>query len=466
MEHSMKRSKKSLFTGLIAIQALSIISVAWSETAVTPLNKNTITRQFDHVVVLGKDLKENLNQPISRMRLYVLKDGKMQPTPFQIDEVTDDGDWVLPNMSPYLDEKMVSKAELIKDEPPEVMDENDELAFMITDIGDRAAPSLWPAGWLCADEITLTDPLTKDQGWAYLFSFSNPPDPSPVDYVEYRLPENKGDKIITDNYTMGFSHEVSMTPDYLDFKDGVNHLDRMKSRIYLRMFGIIKFDRNENDMKSKMWRYKDGPVRAVRMVRSSVRLVRNLQSPKFYSETRYYRNATLFPMRIKLPKMPQRVVNEAFVDSGGDWRNFYGWKVRLNTDERWLNVDGKMDEEEKNINKEGARWFILKGPGKAMIMFLKFLEDYGNGTEFYYLDDAVTEFPPEFQPGQVPFIGYRISDLQKASGWKQWEINVITFYINQEYTETELLRALNIFDNPIRITARGFNNTNLDMVKK
>ncbi len=462
----MKRSKNSFFACLAITLALSIVSVAWSEKAAIPLTENTITRTFDHVVVLGKDLKENLNKPISQMRLFALKDGKMQPIPFQIDEVTDDGYWVLPNKSPYLDKKTASKAVLIQDEPPEVMDENDQMAFMITDIGDRVAPSFWPAGWLYADEITLTDPLTNDHGWAYLFSFTNSPDPSPVDYVEYRLPEDKKDKIITGNYRLGFSHEVSITPDHLDFGDGVNCLDRMKSRMYFRFFGIFTFDRNENDIKSMMWQYKDGSVRAVRMVRSSIRLIGNIQSPQLNSETLYYGNATVLPMQVKLPKMPKGIVNEAFVDSGGDWRKFYGWKARLNTDENWLSIDGKMDEVEKNIKTEGARWFILKGPGRAMIMFLNFLEDYGNGTEFHYLDDAVTEHPPEFHPGQVPLIGYRIRDLQKASGWEKWEIRVITFYINEEYTEKELLGALNIFDNPIQIKTRGFNSTNQDVVKK
>ncbi len=466
MEEKMKGSKKSLFAGLVIILALSVVSTAWSETVATPLGKNAITREFDHVVVHGKDLKENLNKPISQMRLFVLKDGKMQPTPFQIDEVTDDGDWVLPYKSPYLEQKMASKAVLIQDDPPEIMDENDQMAFMITDIGDRAAPSLWPAGWLYADEIILTDPLTKDQGWVYLFSFPTPPDPNPVDYVEYRLPEDKKDRIFTDNYTMGFSHEVPSTPDYIDYGDGINCLDRMKMRTFFRFFYIIKFERNENDTKSMVFQYKDGPVRAVRMVRSSFRLVGNLQSPQLSSETLYYRNATVLPMRIKLPKIPDGIINEAFVDSGGDWRNLHGWKVRLNTDERRLNVDGKMDEVEKNINTEGARWYILKGPGKAMIIFLKFLEDYGNTTKFHYLDDAVTEYPPEFHPGQVPFIGYRIRDLQKACGREKWEIKVISFYINQEHTEEELLGALNIFDNPIEINARGFNSTNPQCLNK
>ena len=171
----MKRTKKSLVLCIVPFLALFLVSTAWSEKVVTSLNKNTITRLFDHVVVMGSDLEENLNKPIPQMRLYALKDGKMQPVPYQIDEITEDGDWVLTHKSPYLSEKDEAKSILLQDDPPEIMDENDQLAFMITDVGDRADPSAWPSGWIYADEITLTDPLTNEQGWIYLLSFNNPP---------------------------------------------------------------------------------------------------------------------------------------------------------------------------------------------------------------------------------------------------------------------------------------------------
>ncbi len=451
----MKRTKKSFALSAVPFLALFLVSTAWSETAVTPDNKNTITRLFDHIVVMGSDLKENLNKPIPQMRLYAFKDGKMQPAPFQIDEVLDNGDWVLPNKSPYLTEKQAAKSILLQDDPPEIMDENDELAFMITDVGDQADPAVWPSGWIYADEIMLTDPMTNERGWVYLLSFSSPPERSPVDYVEYRLPENKRDRIYSENFTLGFSHEVPITQDYASFNDGDNIYDRLKIRIFYRFFYVLKFDRNENDMDSLVWQYKDGPVRAVRMVRSSIRLVRNLQSPKVSSETLYYKNAVLMPMRIK-GSLPSGIVNEAYFDSGSDFRDRYGWKVRLNTDERWLSVDGKMDELEKTVNTDGARWFILKGPGRAMILFLHFDEDPGLDKKMHYLDDDVNEHPPEFHPGQVPFIGFHIFGMEKVT--TDISFHVICFYLNKEYSEEELIRAMNIFDNPIQKDVLGLTN--------
>ncbi len=455
----MKQTKKNFALSIFPFLTLFLVSTAWSETVVTPIDKNTLVRQFDNLIVMGSELKENLGKPIPLMRLFACRDGKMQPIPYQIDELTEDGDWVLPHKSPYLSEKQAKKSKLIRENPHQVMDENDELVFMAPDAGDRAAPSDWPAGWLHADEITLTDPLTNEQGWVYLLSFSNPPEPSPVDYVEYNLPPDKKDGIQTDFFTLGFSHEVPITYDYEDFNDGNNIYDRLKVRMFFRFFRFIKFDRNENDMKSTLWQYKDGPVRVVRMVRSSIRLIGQFQSPQVNSETLYYRNFYLIPFRLKILKLPKGVVNEAFVDSGSDFRDLYGWKVRLNTDERWMTVDGKMDEVEKNIKTDGGRWYFCQGPGKAWIAFMNFAEDYGMETKFSYLDDDVNEHPPEFHPGQVPYIGWRVYGLEKAREFSTWHLKSMCFFLKGEYSEPEILQLVSNVDNPIQISVEGLNNT-------
>ncbi len=447
---------KNLVFNFCLFSVLFLLPPAWSTENELPLEQNTITRQFDHIVVKGSELKENIYRSIPLLGLYAFKAGKMEPIPFQVDEITEKGNWVLPHKSPYLDKKTATKSKLLQEKPPLVIDENDELVFMITDIGDRAAAADWPLGWQYADELTLTDPLSNDQGWVYLFSFLKPQALSPVDYVEYQLPADKKDKIYTDNYTMGFSHEVPLTQDFFDFGDGINRFDRLKMRMFFRFFYIIKFARNENEFQSCVWQYKDGPIRVVRMVRSSVNLVRNLQSPKVNSETLYYSNATLMPIRITLPKMIASVLNDAYISSGGDYRNLNDWKARLNTDERWLSIDGKMDEVEKDIKTKGARWYIMRGQGKAIICYLHFLEDYNMTTEFHYLDDKNTEYPPEFHPGQIPYMGFRINDLHKIGDKRSFGLNIIIFYLSKEYSDQELLRAMNIFDNPLKKEVQGF----------
>ena len=110
----------------------------------------------------------------------------------------------------------------------------------------------------------------------------------------------------------------------------------------------------------------------------------------------------------------------------------------------------------KSIKTRGARWFIIRGSGKAMIAYVHFLEDYGMETEFIYLDDDTNGRPPEFSSGQVPFIGFHIKELHKLRDKDHFHLNIILFYLKDEYTDGELLGAMNIFKHPVRIEVEGF----------
>jgi hypothetical protein len=280
--------------------------------------------------------------------------------------------------------------------------------------------------------------------------------------VEYRFAEQGREELIhSDCFTLGFSHEVPITWDLITANDGVNVIDRMKLRMHARFFHMFDVDRNEIDFRSRLWQYKDGPVRVVRRVRSSIKLVANLQSPSVSSETLYYRNAVLLPFRVKIPFMPKTVASDLYFEGGVDYRDLYGWKVRLNTDERWLTVDGRMDADENSIKTDGARWFIMKGPQKAMIYYLTMCneKELNLRRRFHYLDDDKQINPPEFHPAQVPYIGYLVDHLEDLRGG-EFRFFVIAFFLDQDYSEEELMRAMNVFDNPVRVEVQSVSAPN------
>jgi len=369
------------------------------------------------------------------------------------------GDRVLPKKAPYLNEQQYKENKLIREDPHEIMDNNDELSFMVTDIGDKAAPSDWPGDWLYADELTIKDPLTGAQAWVYLYSFADPPEPSPVNYVKYQLSDGQEDKIHTDIYTIGFSLKNPILQNYLDFNDGDNVVDQSKFRFYYSFFNnLIELDFTENRMESILWQYKEGPIRVIRLVRSSFRILNKISSPPITSETFCYRNAFAAPYRFKKIPVPKGIIDESFVNSMSDYRGCHGWKVRLNTDERWLTVDGEMDEIEKNIKTDNARWYIFKNSKKAFIGSLNFAEDYGLKTNFFYLDDNINAFPPESSPGQIPCIGYHMSGFEDVE-YSTVQFKGTSFYFNEETSEQELLLTIDIIDNPLKISSQGFNNS-------
>jgi len=458
----MKKSAK--IRGVTFILFLMLLPAILPSVAGTaPLSGSghkTITRQFDHIIIKGKALTAHLGKAITPMRLYAFKAGKMQPIPFQIDERTEKGHWVLTQKSPFLSEKKRSKMRLNVDEPPLIFDENDELAFMIRDTGSRAASTHWPPGYLIADEIVLADPLTGEHSWAYLFSFAGQKKRSPVDYVDYRISKRVvKDRLYADNYIIGFSHTLPISWDYLQFtNDKDNILDRLKIRIHSTVFHFFKLYWTEHHLESRLWQYKDGPIRVIRMVRSSIKLIAGLKSPGVYSETVYYKNAVLLPFRIKLNFSPKGIVQDTFFDSGLDYRNCYGWKLKLNTDGRWLNIDGNMDDAENSIESagaEGARWYILKGPAQSIVASLHVLGEFDIKREFSYLDDKLVEHPPEYQPGQVPYIGYKVLNLENLPKGT-FRFFVINYYLNRDYSEQEIMRAIDSYSNPIKVSIRGY----------
>ena len=107
-------TQKGIVIALILSILVMVIPPAGAAEEEVVLAENSISRLFDHVVVKGNALKGHLHKPIPQMRLYAFIEGKMSPVPFQIDEVTEDGDWVLPHKSPYLDKEHAKKSTLIR----------------------------------------------------------------------------------------------------------------------------------------------------------------------------------------------------------------------------------------------------------------------------------------------------------------------------------------------------------------
>jgi len=96
--------------------------------------RKSMTRSDDFVVIQGAALRKSLQKPISKMSLMAAVNGELQPIPFQIDEINSDGEWVLPDHPPYL---TGAKVRFDKDDDNGLIDENDELVFMIRDSGNR-----------------------------------------------------------------------------------------------------------------------------------------------------------------------------------------------------------------------------------------------------------------------------------------------------------------------------------------
>ncbi|UCD84544.1 MAG: hypothetical protein JSU92_14955 [Deltaproteobacteria bacterium] len=416
--------------------------------------KKTMTRTEDFVVVHGRKLKNNLYKTIRNMSLFSSIGGRARPIPFQIDELNPEGEWVLTKIPLHLQGTSIEPE---KDDDNGHLDKNDELVFMVRDSGDRIPKEQYPQGALAVDEITLADPIDGNKSWVYLCSFLENPPRSDKDYVDYVFPKDQMDYVISGNYKIGYTPELPNSPSYISIGGSKNILDRMKIRFTVKILGI-PFDFNEDLFWSRLSLYNDGPIRVIRRTRNAIQLTKTFRSSSAAIENVMYDNASVVPFRIKLPvslKWLKRIFNMTG-RSGADFQNMHGWQVKTNVDPRWLNVDGKMDEIEKEIGGENFNWFVVKGPEGAFMIRAIFnrkpdgsFQDTPLSSSLYYLDDDTALDPPESVPGQSPHIGYWMNGMNELPRGTFYIYPIM--YLIKNYKEGAENDFIKILDQQIRV---------------
>lgn len=406
-------------------------------------------RTLEPVVVRGSDLVNTRGRPVANLALMAMVGGALKPVPFQVDELDRDGQRCLlsgPNGPNKHD------VTLLKDSPPDVLDDNDELVFMAGDSGDQAGQGALPADAVAMDEVALTDGGSGKTAWLYLVAFESAAPRNPTRYLQY-VPTNgsEGDKVIGSAYRLHFYRDDPITAWFLGMGgDDDNILDNMKVRFHSQVLGILSIDRTNEDLGSRLWGYTDGPVRVIRQIRSSIRLVSRLKSPSITSDMMLYRQSFQMPVRISLPFTPAGLVSNVHFTGTVDCRDRKGWKVRLSSDERWLNVDGRMDETELSVKRENARWFIIRGPGKAMISQFSMRAAVQLPASFHYNDDASGSYAPEAKRGEVPAVGFHVKDGEKLPRGAV-HFFVSAFGVLGNSSEDDLVRTAKMLEQPLKV---------------
>lgn len=227
---------------------------------------NSIDREHDAIIISGKMLAPFAGAPIGDLFLYSFDSQSQTFTqiPFQFDERGISG---------------TDTSFFIIDD--NFLDEDDELVFMASDLGDRdpANPPIAPGTWL-SDAVSMTNPrveisltdvigsstLSKNQGlaqgWAYLFRSSSLTKEFTEDYVTYSAPTNGANDSV-DGETYRVRSATNGLFNFLSFLPGTtNLLERQKIRGTTTLFLLPTFD--EDDFSFVSVQKIDGPVRVIR----------------------------------------------------------------------------------------------------------------------------------------------------------------------------------------------------------
>jgi len=464
-----RRLPRLVFSALLlGALGLAAAPVSVSDASESPSRQDEkasggmMTRSADPVVIKGKEFPSMKGLGLDGFRLFVFSRGQWQPVPFQIDEMDGDGFYVLP--SGKRPNKDTGKGERAGE-----LDDDDELVFMVSDVGEKA-PSGRGQGGLgerCAAEIEVRDPSTGAKGWAYLLWFEHPPAPSPTDYVRF---DPRQDRVFAQAYTLGYSPAKDLVyTTYMaiphsgsgaDLTDA-SLLDRVNIRFTASIFlKSITFSRNEDDFVSEVIAYKDGPVRVMRRVANSMRLALGVQSPKIIAYSVYYRDSIETPNTMHLPVGLGSVAKSIYFEGGSDYtHNAFGMQFYCSEDTRGFLADGRMSPQERSLEQAEHEWTVMSGPQGTIMSRVEMGQGLKGvlGKRLIYIDDLERSNAPEDEPGTTPKIGFALTNiLALKKGTYYYNVH---FYFLPSYVPGREKPYLDIIDHPVEVRVQGLGSS-------
>jgi hypothetical protein len=373
-----------------------------------------LSSHYYPVVLQGRDLPPLLDVPIDRISLYAFRDNTLGPIPFQIDRRDRKGRFQIPaDENDLLTEKGA------------LFDENDECVFMVSDAGGK--PAALPAGLniSLAVEIILTD--REDGRNLRVYALVSPEatgDTAAQDYVTYH---GEDDSVESETYRVSFSSKKPFLIDTILWKEAVTHryapnfTDTAKIRHRGKLFRQFDFLRTQADYKSRLVAVKDGPVRVIRRTVNKIRVLWKLRTPSILIDSIHYANAFYMDTILDLPFRPGLFFSDietVLTIDGRDISSLPLTKVYNEAASGGVIIDGKMAEEEENLNRSGGSSLIVSNRFGKILVALEFDKDSPISAASYLVDDVQRPDPPENVPGQFGNLGFI------TTGWEQIDTSV------------------------------------------
>jgi len=369
---------------LIALAAIATVTFFISPAAAQTLAAD---RQYEPVILTGKEFPEfsNNTAALSQLFLYKYGGGAWTQIPFQFDEVEPDS--ITPANSTYFrrgDGRL---------------DDQDELAIMARDAGDKAPTNAWinDASALTSQryEIELTDPVNSNKGYVYLFrSTTLSVQPTVKDYVTYVAPPQAGkgnDVIRGQSYEEGHLEQNgtsnSLVVSVSENGSGTNFLDRVKLRF--QIIGLLNFSEDNFNLLSPVV-VRDGRVRLIRELRE--RLSAFGSNIDFPILIRYYGYSSVFGTALNLNNLPSGIrvtlLRQSFDFaanvSGAKWHNQnFTTPVTVTGSAGNLNTAQAVVVAEPNFN-----WYMLSSAHGSLINIFSLPGTLGTSRRFYFHDAA------------------------------------------------------------------------------
>jgi len=370
-------------------------------------------RIYEPVVLRGGILSAFYNVPVDQLYLYAYDDSTQtwHMMPFQIDERIRTEDPFKPG-----NEDAYRHTYFIADDG--LLDEDDELVFMVRDLGDRAPNYIWIDNEEARNnqrlEITVYDPTdTTKKAYAYLFQSTTITEQIPTPYGFAYDPENKVAE--SNAYSVRIGQDDGLIKDIIikpPYGTGVDFFDTQKIRfIGLMDFGTFAFTIGRNgkpaaNERDNLYVYPDSVyqeytknpvVRLIREVRETIRFgTIVIGETAFYVNTKFYPfsgelagGADLDPEKLKREFNTEEDIYIEFdlLRQSWDFNQAATGMKFYNEYNDAIPIDGVPDEVNKQVDLPIREWTMTSGDQGTLFTFVSFLDTLWNSVELYYYDN-------------------------------------------------------------------------------
>ena len=433
---------------------LAIILPAWAFSLDVPsdgiLQEAGLNRFPDPVQIKGEAFPALTGGVLENYRVFAAQEGKFEPIRFQIDEMTEEGDFVFPH-GKQSNKKLGNG----------ILDPRDVVLFMAKDTGDRVTETFWPERAAKGVEIELIDPVDQSRSWVYVLFFETDPPPlSPLPgYIKYDFDTEKLEtKYWRAEYTV--TNKGKHTNYYDEFAilpagggNGENFIDRLKVRSTIKLFfGQITIRKDEKNLDSRALNaWIHGPIRVVRRLEHKVKGPMGMNLVRIISDVQYYQTMFSAPIHLYFPFKIERVVSSMHLRIGTDYAPIVKGSMYYNSNNpQGIYIDGTMDSTHDNFNPQLDRWRVMTGEWGSFMtrsVLTPEAEEYLDIVQGITDDETFVD-PPETYPGCIGWT------------WQDWRVGqlpgghytfYLEFYAPPHYELGKEVAYLNYLDHPISL---------------
>ncbi len=462
--------KTQIITRFLFVFILINIGIGINYTLATDITEQ---RKYDPVILQGGALSHFYDVPVDEIYLYAYTDStqSFEMIPFQIDERVYAEDPFHPG-----NEKMKRHSYFLPDDG--VLDNDDEIVFLIRDLGEKAPIGIWinneEAKQYKRLELKIYDPNDPEtKAYCYLFRSSTIQEGIPKKYgFEFHAQQ---DSIETEYYTVGFNKENGVIEDIVlkpPFGNGADIFDTQKIRFegimeYGGAFFPFPFSTENHVVRYNYHNASKEPV--VRLIWET-RMT--LIDSALFGDFAFYVTPKFYPFNATIAGgMPisERAIREAMPIADDVWIHFdllrQSWDFNenaigmkfFNSYNDGVPIDGNPDQADKTITFKPdtelppiREWMLSTGNQGSFFTYAEFLDTTWQTVELYFEDN--NSINPEDTGDQQSFGDQGILFEKMPEDSINFELGFTAYFLPSSFTKDEAEQLADFVQNPIKAT--------------